>query len=52
MRVTIAFDVIPVDVLRSDEKFLHLERNKALLYNFIPLTMIMPNVININAVKM
>lgn len=48
MRVTIAFDVIPVDVLRSDEKFLHLEVNKDLLYNFIPLTFIKPNVITLN----
>jgi len=52
MRVTIAFDVIPVEVLRSDEKFLHLEVNKALLYNFIPLTFIKPNTITINNIAL
>ena len=52
MRVTIAFDVIPVEVLRSDEKFLHLEVNKALLYNFIPLTFIKPNTITINNISL
>lgn len=47
MRVTIAFDVIPVDVLRSDEEFLHLKVNRELLYNFIPLTFIKPVINNI-----
>jgi hypothetical protein len=39
-RVTIAFDIIPIEVLKSDEKFLHLEVNPSLLHNFIPMPLI------------
>jgi hypothetical protein len=39
-RVTIAFDLIPVEVLKSDEKFLYLEVNPTLIHNFIPMPLI------------
>jgi hypothetical protein len=37
LRVTIAFDIIPVEILKSDEKFIYLEVNKTLIHNFLPL---------------
>ena len=36
-RVTIAFDIIPVEVLKSDDKFIYLEVNKSLIHNFLPM---------------
>lgn len=44
-RVTIAFDIIPIEVLKSDEKFLFLEVNPTLLHNFIPMPLIYQNII-------
>lgn len=44
-RVTIAFDIIPVEVLKSDEKFLHLEVNPSLIHNFIPMPLIYQSII-------
>jgi hypothetical protein len=44
-RVTIAFDVIPVEVLKSDEKFLYLEVNPTLIHNFIPMPLIYQSII-------
>ena len=39
-RVTIAFDIIPIEALRPEEKFTHIEIKKEFLHNFIPLTII------------
>ena len=36
-RVTIAFDIIPVEVLKSDDKFIYLEVNESLIHNFLPM---------------
>jgi hypothetical protein len=39
-RVTIAFDIIPVELLKSDDKFIYLEVDKRLIHNFLPLPII------------
>ncbi len=39
-RVTIAFDVIPLEALRPEESFTHIKINPLYLHNFIPLLII------------
>ena len=39
-RVTIAFDVIPLEALRPEEHFTHIKINPLYLHNFIPLLII------------
>jgi hypothetical protein len=39
-RVTIAFDIIPLEALRPEERFTHIDINKEFLHNFIPLLII------------
>ena len=39
-RVTIAFDIIPIEALRPEERFTHIDISKEFLHNFIPLLII------------
>lgn len=39
-RVTIAFDIIPIEALRPEESFTHTKVNPEFLHNFIPLLII------------
>jgi hypothetical protein len=39
-RVTIAFDIIPLEALRPEERFTHIDINREFLHNFIPLLII------------
>jgi len=39
-RVTIAFDIIPIEALRPEEKFTHIDIKREFISNFIPLLII------------